>query len=166
MRTSITIWRLVRVLSDLLAGLAAMTAAFQIRTSLPLPLTVSLLPADRLQYLLLALTLVATTQNPLLYFFGFYELPRPRQRVERLRLLVFGTIFQGFVFTSFFFLMERRFPRSVLVLYVALNLALLLFLRLVVDRFLHPPALRAILVGANQTPPSLRATSRATTGTA
>ena len=151
LRTSLPIWRLVRVLSDLIAGVAAMAAAFAVRLNLPVPLTASLLPADRTTYLLTALALVVLSQNTILYFFGFYELPHPRQRAERLRRLVFSATFQGFVFTGYFFLLERRFPRSVLLLYVVFNLILLFVQRLAIDRILQPPAQRAILVGANAT---------------
>ncbi|MEM1247887.1 MAG: sugar transferase [Acidobacteriota bacterium] len=151
MRTSLSIWRLVRVAGDLVAGVAAMALAFYVRLNLPVPLTTSLLPSDRVVYLLTALSLVAVSQNAILYFFGFYELPHPRQRAERLRRLVFSTFFQGFCFAGYFFLMERRFPRSVLLLYVAFNLFLLFVSRLLMDRTLRPPAQRAIVVGANAT---------------
>ena len=127
-----------------------MALAFYIRFNLPVPLTESLLPADRVTYLVTALILVAATQNPILYFFGFYELPRPRQRAERLRRLFLGTTFQALLFTGYFFLLERQFPRSVLLLYVVLNFAFLVLQRLAADRLLMPPALRAVVVGANE----------------
>jgi exopolysaccharide biosynthesis polyprenyl glycosylphosphotransferase len=146
-RVRITTWRLARILTDLLAGLAAMAGAFWMRLELDLPLTLYRLPADRISFLPFALGLVALTQVPLLYLFGFYELPHPQERVERLRRLVAATAAQAMLLVGVYFLANRDFPRSVLVLFAGLNLALLLLSRIAMDRLLLPPRRSAVIVG-------------------
>ena len=150
-RTSLFLWRSCRVFSDLLSGLAAMAAVFLIRVTFELPFTESLLPADRLSFLATAETLVAATQNALLYFFGFYELARPRQRAERLRRIFTATSLQGLLFMGFYFLTGLPFPRTVILLFVPMNLFLLVATRLLLDRVILPPERSAAIVGVNPT---------------
>ncbi|HVS13701.1 MAG TPA: exopolysaccharide biosynthesis polyprenyl glycosylphosphotransferase [Thermoanaerobaculia bacterium] len=146
-RVRIATWRLARILTDLVAGLLAMGGAFWMRLELDLPLTLYRLPEDRIAFLPFALGLVALTQVPILYLFGFYELPHPQERVERLRRLVAATAAQALLLVGVYFLANREFPRSVLVLFAGLNLALLLLSRVAMDRLLLPPRRAAVVVG-------------------
>ncbi len=123
-----------RALGDAAASWVAMAAAFWVRIRLPLPFTAGLLPDDRLRFLERDWGVVLLVQLASLYFFGFYDRPRPRSRAEALRLLAGAAALQGAALTGFFFFSFRSFPRSVLLLYVLLDLALLLAWRGAVDR--------------------------------
>ena len=72
----------VRVLGDAIAACAALTGAFLIRIHLPFPFTEGLLPADRLSFLTRDWAPVILIQLAALYFFGFYDPPRPRSLPE------------------------------------------------------------------------------------
>lgn len=144
---SLAAWRAGRVLSDLVAGLSALALTFLIRLYLPLPFTASLLPADRLALISSAAIMITLSQNVLLYFFGFYELPRPQPPVERLRRLATATSLQGLLLMGFYFLSGLTFPRTVIVLFVPLNLTFLLVARSLLDRIVPPPKRRAAIVG-------------------
>jgi exopolysaccharide biosynthesis polyprenyl glycosylphosphotransferase len=146
--TRISTWRLARLLTDLVAGLLGMAGAFAARLYLDLPFTLFRLPPDRVEFLPFALALVALTQVPMLYVFGFYELPHPQERVERLRRLVAATTTQALLLVGVYFLANRDFPRSVLVLFAGVNFALLLLSRVVMDRLLLPPRRSAVIIGA------------------
>ena len=101
---SLTGWRLLRALVDLLCGLGALVAAFSLRFVLPIPFTAGLMPVDRISFFAVAVPLVLVLQNPLLYFLGFYELPHPRGSTDRLRRLGIAVVLQGLLMLSFFFL--------------------------------------------------------------
>jgi exopolysaccharide biosynthesis polyprenyl glycosylphosphotransferase len=123
-----------RALGDAAASWAAFAAAFWLRIRLPVPFTAGLLPDDRLSFFRRDWAVVLVVQLASLYFFGFYDRPRPRSRAEALRLLAGAAALQGAALTGFFFFSFRSFPRSVLLLYVLLDLGLLLVWRGVVDR--------------------------------
>ena len=125
-----TLWRTARLLGDLTCGLMAMTLSFLVRIYVEIPLTLSRLPSDRIRYLAVASLLVLATQNLSLYFFGLYDPPRPRSTIGTLRPLAAATFIQGLGLMGFFFLAERTFPRSVVVLFIVLNALLLLAWRL------------------------------------
>ena len=144
----ISTWRLARILTDLITGLLAMGGAFLARLHLDLPFTLYRLPPDRVEFLPFALALVAVSQVPMLYLFGFYELPHPQERVERLRRLAAATAAQALLLIGIYFLANRDFPRSVLVLFAGFDFALLLLSRVVMDRVLLPPRRSAVIIGA------------------
>lgn len=147
-RVSLATWRGLRAVGDLLIGILALALAFSIRLLLPVPFTASLLPAERLTFFSAAVLIVASTQNLILYFFGFYELPHPQQAPERLRRMVAAVATQSGLFAVGYFLTNSTFPRSVLLLFGALNLGLLLLLRAFLDRTFLPPLRRVAIVGA------------------
>lgn len=137
-------WRLG---GDLAVAAAVFYAAFRIRIHLPVPLTDTLLPADRLVFFTTYWPLVVVGQTLSLYFFGLYDPPHPRTWVELARRLAPAVLLQGLVLGAFFFLAERTFPRSVLVLYVALDLLVLLPWRLATVRRQVASAVRVAIVG-------------------
>ncbi len=144
---SVAFWRAARIAADVVAGLASLTVAFLARIHLELPFTASVLPAERLALIGLAGLLVVTTQGPLLYFFGFYEVHRPIHRAERLRrLALFGTL-QGLVLMGFYFLSAQEFPRTVVLLFAPLNLGMLQLLRAALDRLVPASRRRVAIVG-------------------
>ena len=142
--------RSLRVAGDLLIAVAAFWAAFQLRTRIPVPFTANLLPGDRLAFFASQWPGVVAAQAALLYFFGFYD-PRPAAgRFETLRrLLVVGAVL-GAGLVAFYFFADRTFPRSVLVLYVGLDVGLLFLWRALLDRASEIPERRVLLVGCGE----------------
>jgi exopolysaccharide biosynthesis polyprenyl glycosylphosphotransferase len=126
-------WTL-RLLGDGVAAVVALWAAFVLRTEVPLPGTRGLLPPDRLRFLGREWLVVLALQFFILYFFGFYDAPRPRGRLELARALATAAAFQTMALTAVWFLAGREFPRSVLVLYVLFDFTLLLGWRRLLDR--------------------------------
>jgi exopolysaccharide biosynthesis polyprenyl glycosylphosphotransferase len=122
--------RWLRLGGDLAVAAGVFFAAFQIRMRLAVPFTDSLLPPDRLEFFREYWPLVVVAQAAVLYFFGLYDPPHPRTWVDVARRLAPATLLQGLALGAFFFLAERTFPRSVLVLYVALDFAVILPWRL------------------------------------
>ncbi len=87
--------RALRLLGDAASALAAFAAAFLLRIHLPLPFTRGLLPQDRLLFLFQEWGPVLLAQLAALYFFGFYDPPRPRSRPEVARRLTPRWALQG-----------------------------------------------------------------------
>ncbi|HYH44187.1 MAG TPA: sugar transferase [Thermoanaerobaculia bacterium] len=140
-------WHAVRLLGDLAAAAAAFGLAFLVRLHLPLPFTESLLPVERLLFLR-DLPFALAAQAITLYFFGFYDPPRPRSRPEIPRRLTTIVAFQGLALTGFYFLANRPFPRSVLLLHLVLDLALLIAWRLLLDRTVRRRERQVAIVGS------------------
>jgi FlaA1/EpsC-like NDP-sugar epimerase len=151
---------LVRVLGDAAAACAALTCALLVRIHLPFPFTEGLLPADRLSFLARDWAPVILIQLAALYFFGFYDPPRPRTRFEVARRLVAATVAQTLGLMSYYFLFERPFPRSVLLLYVLLDFLLLLAWRVALDRTERQRERRVALVGRGPALPCLARLAR------
>jgi exopolysaccharide biosynthesis polyprenyl glycosylphosphotransferase len=124
----------VRMAGDGAATFVSLAAAFWVRIHLPLPFTAGLLPGDRLQFLRRDWGVVLLVQFASLHAFGFYDRPRPRTRAEAVRLLAGAALVQAAALMGYFFFTFRSFPRSVLLLYVACDLAVLLAWRGLVDR--------------------------------
>ena len=130
--------RLLRVAADLAVAVAAFYVAFQIRIHFPLPFTEALLPGDRIQFFLGDWGAVLAAQVVSLYFFGFYDPPQPKARLDAARGLMAAVGLQGLLLAGYWFLTEATFPRSVLVLYLLLCYAGLLAGRWLLDA-LHRP---------------------------
>lgn len=129
---------------DVAAAVAAFALAFLIRIHLPLPLTQFLLPADRISHFYSEWWVVVAAQLAVLYFFGFYDLPRARAAV---RDLVTPISLQGLGLAGYYFLTDREFPRSVLLLFVLVNFLLLLAWRRLVLRQARLAPRRVAIVG-------------------
>jgi exopolysaccharide biosynthesis polyprenyl glycosylphosphotransferase len=126
--------RVLRLAVDGAAAVAALWAAFLLRIHLPLPFTRELLPRDRLRFLGNEWLVVVVLQFATLYFFGFYDAPRPRSRGEMARGLAGAAAFQAMALMAWWFLANREFPRSVVLLFVVFDFVLLLVWRLLLDR--------------------------------
>jgi len=144
MRSVSAFWRLVRPLGDILAAITAFAAAFLVRIRLPIPLTQFLLPEDRILFFVSEWWVVVVSQVLALYFFGFYDPPRGP---DQTRGLLAATSLQGIALAGFYFLTDREFPRSVLVLFVAFNVLLLLAWRSLLGGRVSRPRRRVAIVG-------------------
>jgi exopolysaccharide biosynthesis polyprenyl glycosylphosphotransferase len=142
--------RMLRLLGDVACALAAFGAAFWVRIYLPLPFTRDLLPAERLAFLARDWITVLVAQPAALYFFGFYDPPRPRNRSEVARRLSASVVLQGLGLTALFFLTDRDFPRSVLLLYVAFDYLATLAWRLLLERTERRRERRVAVVGSGE----------------
>jgi exopolysaccharide biosynthesis polyprenyl glycosylphosphotransferase len=139
--------RSLRLAGDGAAAAAALWAAFLVRIHLPLPFTRGLLPGDRLRLLSREWLVVVLLQFATLYFLGFYDAPRPRSRVEIARRLAAAAALQALALMAWWFLANREFPRSVLLLYVVFNYTLLLGWRVLLDRTERRRERRVAIVG-------------------
>src|SRR5215217_3721861 len=122
--------RTLRLAGDGAAAVAALWAAFLVRLYVPLPFTRGLLPGDPLRFLYREWLVVLALQFATLYFFAFYDKPRPSGRAELVRRLGGTAAFQAMALLAWWFLASREFPRSVALLFVVFNFALLFGWRL------------------------------------
>jgi exopolysaccharide biosynthesis polyprenyl glycosylphosphotransferase len=142
--------RILRLLGDAAAAAIAFAAAFVVRIYLPLPFTQGLLPEERLLFLFEEWGAVLIAQLGSLYFFGFYDPPRPRSRSEVIRRLAAAVGGQGLALMGYYFLANQVFPRSVLLLYILLDFALVLSWRLFLDRTERHHERRIAIVGCGE----------------
>jgi len=140
----------VRLFGDALLAIAALAGAFLVRIHLPVPFTLGLMPADRLFFLNREWLAILAVQLAGLYFFGFYDRPRPQGRFDVARRLAGAILLQALGLMVYYFLGNRAFPRSVLLLYATLDYLLVLAWRLAVDRVGAGLERRVALVGSGE----------------
>jgi exopolysaccharide biosynthesis polyprenyl glycosylphosphotransferase len=143
-------FRWLRLLGDAGLAPAALGLAFLLRIHLKLPWTTALLPGDRLRFFADSWPASVAAQLAGLYFLGFYDPPRPRGRGEIARGLAGATFLAGLALVGYHFFADRAFPRSVVLLFVVLDLLLLLAWRLALDRPDRRHARRVAIVGAGE----------------
>lgn len=146
-----------RVLLLLLAAdagsvLVAYATAFVVRIWVPLPLTAHLLPPQLLEGPHSALALALVTQFPLLYFFGLYDTRLLRHDLSLLVSPLLALVTQLLVIAGWYFFRGDEvvtFPRSVLLIFMLVNLGLVAASRFGVRRVLREGrrVLRVALVG-------------------
>jgi len=139
--------RVLHLLGDVAVALATFYLAFQLRLQVSLPFTQSRLPGDRLELFATDWVLAVLSLLPLLYLFGFYDLPRPRAWPEIARGLTTVVTIQGLVLAGVYFLGNREFPRSVLVLFVALELPSLVLWRWAIGKLQRIEQRRVAIIG-------------------
>ncbi|HEY0510687.1 MAG TPA: sugar transferase [Thermoanaerobaculia bacterium] len=137
----------LRLFGDGTAAVAALWAAFLVRLHVRLPFTRGLLPGDRLRFLSQEWLVVLLVQFATLYFLGFYDAPRPRGRLELVRRLLRAAVFQAMALMAYWFLANREFPRSVVLLFVAFDALLLYGWGLALDRMERRRERRVAIAG-------------------
>lgn len=142
-------FRALRLLGDLALAPAALGLAFLLRIHLPVPFTAARLPWDRLRFFEGSWGAVVLAQLASLYFLGFYD-PRPRSQPELARRLAGAILLSGLALTGYYFLANRAFPRSVLVLFLLLDFLLLLAWRLAMERSDRRRDRRVAIVGGGE----------------
>jgi exopolysaccharide biosynthesis polyprenyl glycosylphosphotransferase len=142
--------RMLRVVGDGSAAVVALWAAFLVRIHLPVPFTRGLLPGDRLSFFAREWLVVLLVQFVALYFFGFYDPPRPRTRSELARRLAGASFLQGMALSGWWFFADRTFPRSVLLLFVLFDFLLLFLWRIALDNTERHRERRVALVGCGE----------------
>ncbi len=144
------LFRGLRPVGDLAAAAAAFAAAFLVRIALPVPLTAARLPLDRLRLATPGLPAALAAQLVALYVFGAYDLPRAGARPDFGRRLAAAAAAAGGALAGYFFLADRPFPRSVLLLYTAFDYAALAAWRLVLERGSRGASRRVAIVGCGE----------------
>lgn len=140
----------LRWIGDLAIAAAAFYGSFLLRIHVPLPLTEQLLPSDRLALASAnwgGVGMAVVSQGLLLYLFGFYDPHEPRPRLELVRRVATVVGLQGLLLVGVYFLLLVQFPRSVLLLFVVANFALLVLWRLLLQRLYRPGLRRVVIVG-------------------
>jgi exopolysaccharide biosynthesis polyprenyl glycosylphosphotransferase len=143
-------FRPVAVAGDVAVCALALYLSFRLRTRVSIPGTETLLPLEKVRFTLGNLVLFVAAQGISLSLFGLYG-ARERFRDPLARRLVPAVLLQLVILSSIYFLALAQpyaFPRSVLVLYVALDLVLLAPWRAALDRLFPQPQRRAAIVGA------------------
>ncbi|HZF07727.1 MAG TPA: sugar transferase [Thermoanaerobaculia bacterium] len=143
-------FRGLRLVGDLTLAPAALGLAFLVRIHLPVPFTAARLPWDRLQFFSSSWFAVLIVQLVSLYFFGFYDPPRRRGGSELARRLAGAAFLCGVLLIGYYFLANRAFPRSVLLLFVLFNYLLLLAWRIALERSDRRHTRRVAIVGSGE----------------
>src|SRR5438445_3411527 len=132
---------------DAAVSLAALYAAFLLRTRVPLPGTETLLPADHVRFGLWNVALIVAVQVFSLSFIGLYG-EHERFREPLARLLLPALFLQLLTPAPLYFLAPAyAFPRSVPAGYPAGNGLLPAAWRAALDRLFPLPRRRALIVG-------------------
>ena len=147
-------WRLrwaILVAGDLLAAALAYLLAFLVRVVVPFPLTIGYLPPLRFAEVHHHWPELLLTQLGVLYFLGLYEahaLTRPRDHAGP--LVATGGLVALLLIATYFFRQDLVFPRSIFVVFAALDATLLVGWRIGSRPLLGSyPRRRVLVVGSN-----------------
>jgi exopolysaccharide biosynthesis polyprenyl glycosylphosphotransferase len=139
---------------DLVLGFACYVAAWMIRGYLPLPYTQSLLPHERWGAVSHPWLALIFTQVFFPYVLGLFDDLR-RTRYREIMVTAFiACLLQMLTVTSIFFLTNQVFPRSVILVFDALNLLALTLWRVYLKGEAGKLITRVLIVG--ETPLSVR----------
>lgn len=138
-------WLPLRGPVDLFLAAAALWSAFALRMAVALPGTHDILPPERWQTFQNALVPALVSELLALYLVGLYDTARPQPRLELARRIGLAVLLQGVALIAWFFLFERLFPRSVLLLF-GLGEGALLWLWRAALQGLHRPRLREVVI--------------------
>lgn len=140
------------VLVDLALGLLAYLGAWLIRVHIALPLTSALLPQETFAAVQHPWLALAITQLLFLYIMGLYDDLRLTRRREILGYTLLACLLQIATITSFFFFTEQsyeKFPRTIILVFDFLNLAVLCAWRFYVKGRMASRKRRVVLVGSS-----------------
>lgn len=143
-------WRPLVLAGDLTLGAVALVAAFWLRIRFPMPGSGLTLPPERLALLAMIWPLALAAQTLALYLVGFYDPPRPLPRLELARRLGLAALLQALGLSTLFFLGGAVFPRSVLLLELALAGVALYGWRWLMQRTPHLELRRVAIVGCGR----------------
>jgi len=132
--------------ADLAIAAAALWVAFELRVRTAIPFTHALLPADRVALFFQALPAALVGQLALLYFFGLYD-RRPLARSEIVGRLVGALAVLGAGLVGWHYFADRALPRSVLMLFIALDGLLLFLFRWLLQQLPQIAERRVVIVG-------------------
>jgi exopolysaccharide biosynthesis polyprenyl glycosylphosphotransferase len=140
-------FRAVAVTGDAAIAALSLGAAFLLRRHVAIPGTIALLPAESVRFTAGNVAIVVAVQVFALSFFGLYR-DHERFREPLARLLLPALFVELLTLAAIYFLAQPySFPRSVLVIYIVLNGAILGFWRATLDRLFPQPKRRAMIVG-------------------
>jgi exopolysaccharide biosynthesis polyprenyl glycosylphosphotransferase len=143
---------LTALAGDLAIAALCLYGAFLVRTRVALPGTEGLLPSEKVRYTLVNVLIVLAAQGFFLALFGLYR-TRERFREPLARLLVPALFFELVALSAVYFLAFAQtylFPRSVLLVYIALDAVGLALWRVMLDRLFPQPRRRAAIVGTGE----------------
>jgi exopolysaccharide biosynthesis polyprenyl glycosylphosphotransferase len=155
-KTDRVLWRfrwLWLIVGDIGVAMLAYVAAFLVRTYVPLPFTVDLLPVLRFAQVSHYWVAIAIGQVLLLWYFGCYDeraLVEPRRYI--VSALAAATVLTLVLIALYFFRGDLNFPRSIFFLFPVVNAPLVVLWRSAA-RWLGRgmPRRRVLIVGANPT---------------
>src|SRR5262245_37953068 len=140
-------FRAVAFTGDVAIAVASLGAAFFLRRHVSIPGTLALLPPESVRFTPSNIAIVAVVQAFALSFFGLYR-DHERFREPLARLLLPALFVELLFLAAIYFLAQPySFPRSVLVIFILLNGALLGLWRTALDSLFPQPRRRAIIVG-------------------
>jgi exopolysaccharide biosynthesis polyprenyl glycosylphosphotransferase len=140
-------FRAVAAVGDVAIAIGSLYAAFFLRANVSIPGTMALLPPGSVRFTLWNILIVAAVQVLSLSLLGLYR-DHERFREPLLRLLLPALSVELVTLAAIYFLAQPySFPRSVLVVYLAVNGALLTAWRAALDRLFPQPRRRAVIVG-------------------
>lgn len=146
--SEVSLWRFIQLVGDIAVGWAALYLAFQIRFVAVLPGSVDTLPHERFAYFDRVSLWVVALQPIALYFFGLYATKAKRPRLEIARWTSLAVAFETLALATGIFFASQAFPRSVLVLFAVLDIALLVVWRTGLQSWIRTPVRRVVLVGS------------------
>jgi exopolysaccharide biosynthesis polyprenyl glycosylphosphotransferase len=147
-----SLFRVAAAVGDVAASAISLYLAFLLRTTIRIPGTEKLLPPWKVHFNVRNLIFVAAAQLIGLSLFGLYG-ARERFREPLARLLIPALFFQLALLSAFYFLAFPHpgvFPRSVLVLYVAIDGLAVGLWRAALEPFFPQHQRRAIVVGTGR----------------
>ena len=140
-------FRAVALAGDAAIAAVSLGVAFLLRRHVAIPGTIALLPAESVRFTPGNVAIVVAVQVFALSFFGLYR-DHERFREPLARLLLPALSVELLTLAAIYFLAQPySFPRSVLVIYIVLNGAVLGFWRAALDRLFPQPRRRAMIVG-------------------
>ena len=128
-------------------GCVAYFVAWIVRFFVPLPYTIGLIPEETFDVVAHPWFLLVVTQIFFLYIFGLYDDLRVMRYREIVWFLFAACFLQMLTITSVFYLSNRVFPRTVIVLFDLMNLVLLSVWRTYVKNELKKQVFRVLIIG-------------------
>jgi len=135
---------------DLFIGFISYALAWMIRMYVKLPLTQDLLPTERWDSVNHWWLFLLLSQAFFLYVFGFYDDQRRLRLRELVSRLLLAVTAQVIIVTSFFYMANEIYPRSVIALFGLLNGLGLAVWRSAVRAGLRSAVRRVLIVGKDR----------------